>query len=243
MGASGTPILKTITADDVGVTMDFGQEVSAILLTNNGANDVFFAVGTVAPAASRGDGRYGLQAGKSIALSDLAIQTLTFICATGLTASVSGAGLPGVPPAQAAIGIGQPAAAPAAPAGFYVEWNGPVAASGPSPKTDIKVCNVPVNGATSAVATCPSGKVRFFGTFETYLQFDGGPAWQLANILILTWNGCFASLNVTEVSTPVDCTGKLNLTGIKCIVTEAGQNVTLSGLIHVVGTAEAKTLV
>jgi len=206
-----------------------------VLLLNLGPNTAYFADGIVAPTPSVGNGRYGLQSGEILALPSVNIKNLSFCCAAVETASIQAMGMPN----GALDGV---APAPAAAGGFYVEWNGPVAASGPSPKTSLVACSVPVNGATSAAATCPSGKVRYAGTFQTYLQFDGG-AWQLANNLILAWGGCFAILNVTEVSTPVDCTGKSNLTGIKCIVTEVGQNVTLSGLIHVVGTAEVKTSV
>jgi hypothetical protein len=51
----------------------------------------------------------------------------------------------------------------------------------------------------------------------------------------------FAS--VTETPTPVNCTGKILLTGIKYIVTAPGKSVALSGDVRVMGVGKAVTAV
>jgi hypothetical protein len=94
MGASGTPIFKTVAADDVGVTLDFGQQVKSFALRNDGPSVVYFTEGAIAPSASRGNGRFGLNVDESISLPKLGIQKLSFICATGQTASVQAIGAP-----------------------------------------------------------------------------------------------------------------------------------------------------
>jgi hypothetical protein len=73
---------------------------------------------------------------------------------------------------------------------------------------------------------------------DTFLQFDGG-AWEQAFRTIVIDHTLFAS--VTETPTPVNCSGKLLLTGIKCIVIATGRSVTLSGDVRVMGIGKAVT--
>lgn len=124
--------------------------------------------------------------------------------------------------------------------GFYVRWGvttAPTAGPGASPQEDIVApLTVAVNGATKCVATCPSGTFVAAGELYIYVKFDAG-AYQLANKITCTGGGCCGSLTVTEAPTPVDCTGATNLTGIKCIVEEMGETVTLSGDVYVIGTS------
>ena len=137
---------------------------------------------------------------------------------------------------------------PAIPAtivrGFYVSAT-PIAGSFLSPQQDIITCSVDVNGALWAIATAASTTVARYPTsdcqLDTYLEFDSTNVYTLACRTIfrsVTVNG-----SITETPTPVNCTGKLLLTGIKCIVTSVGNNVTVSGDVRVMGVGKAVTAV
>lgn len=93
---------------------------------------------------------------------------------------------------------------------------------------------IPVNGATKCIATCPSGDFTNEGALYTYVKFDAG-IWQLVNTLVAEPGGCCYGLTVTESPSPVDCTGKTLLTGIKAVGEEMGYSVSIAGTIHVMG--------
>lgn len=123
--------------------------------------------------------------------------------------------------------------------GFYVSAS-PAAGPGASPQQNIITCAVDINGALWAVASGPSGTFVAEGQVDTYLQFDNG-SWQLACSTIVASAGCGYGLTITETPTPISCNGKLKLTGIKCIATETGQTVTLSGDVRVMGIGKGAT--
>lgn len=108
--------------------------------------------------------------------------------------------------------------------------------SGASPQEEVNAValNVPVNGATVVIATCPSGDFEYEGTLNTYVKFDAG-GWVLANTCIVESGGCGYGLIVTHSPVEVDCTGKTALTGIKCEAVEPGATVTVDGIVYVVG--------
>ena len=95
MGAVGTPIMKTVAVTATGVVMDFGQQVSAVTIRNDGPSTVYFAEGTTFPTPTRGDGRYALEPGEFINLADLSAYKLAFICAVAGTATVQSVAVPG----------------------------------------------------------------------------------------------------------------------------------------------------
>jgi hypothetical protein len=139
------------------------------------------------------------------------------------------------------------APAPAIPAtivrGFYVSAT-PIAGSAASPQEDpIEPLTVDVNGALWAIATAASTTLPITATgcmIDTYLKFDNG-AYTLACRTI--FSGSTLHTSITETPTPVNCTGKLLLTGIKCIVTSVGNNVTVAGDVRVMGVGKAVTAV
>ena len=223
MGASGTPIFKTAAANATGVTVDLGQQVAGVALRNDGPDTVFWAVGGTPPSPTKGDGRCSLDVNKSISLAGLSISELSFICATAETATVQ---IAAVPQGEAVL---EDVAAAAGAGGFFVSTNiGP--AFGPSPTEYIKPCAVDVNGALWAIATLassvlyPNGILSY--ALRTYLQFDGG-AWQSAGSMLISTESIQS--NITFVPIPVDCSGKLQLTGIKCVATHLGKTISFIG--------------
>jgi len=237
MGASGTPIFKTAAANATGVTVDLGQQVAGVALRNDGPDTVFWAVGGTPPSPTKGDGRCSLDVNKSISLAGLSISELSFICATAETATVQ---IAAVPQGEAVL---EDVAAAAGASGFYVSAT-PIVGYALSPQQDIITCSVDVNGALWAIATAASTTVFNYPIsdcqLDTYLKFD-------ADDYVLACRTIFRSftlnVSITETPTPVNCTGKLLLTGIKCIVTSVGNNVTVSGDVRVMGVGKAVTAV
>jgi hypothetical protein len=235
MSASGTPIFKTAAANATGVTVDLGQQVAGVALRNDGPDTVFWAVGGTPPSPTKGDGRCSLDVNKTINLAGLSVSELSFICATAETATIQ---IAAVPQGEAIL---EEVAAAAGASGFYVSAS-PAAGPALSPQEDIIPCAVDVNGALWAIATGASATVSPWPVslyqIDTFLQFDGG-AWEQAFRTIVIDHTLFAS--VTETPTPVNCSGKLLLTGIKCIVIATGKSVTLSGDVRVMGIGKAVT--
>ena len=134
---------------------------------------------------------------------------------------------------------------PAIPAtivrGFYVSAT-PIVGSFLSPQEDPIICSVDVNGALWAIATAASTTVSAYPIsscrIDTYLKFDADD-YVLACRTILS--SATVNVSITETPTPVNCTGKLLLTGIKCIVTSPGNKVTVSGDVRVMGVGKAVT--
>lgn len=237
MGASGTPIFKTAAANATGVTVDLGQQVAGVALRNDGPDTVFWAVGGTPPSPTKGDGRCSLDVNKSISLAGLSISELSFICATAETATVQ---IAAVPQGEAVL---EDVAAAAGASGFYVSAT-PIVGYALSPQQDIITCSVDVNGALWAIATAASTTVSAYPIsscrIDTYLKFDADD-YVLACRTILS--SATVNVSITETPTPVNCTGKLLLTGIKCIVTSVGNNVTVSGDVRVMGVGKAVTAV
>jgi hypothetical protein len=132
--------------------------------------------------------------------------------------------------------------------GFYARWQGfSVDPDNPAETPEIP-CNIPINGATKAIATCPSSTIEFLDVDESadiyiYLKFDS-VAWALANRISIDFTagccGCAGgySVVVSETPTPIDITGRTALRGIKAVAeTLDGESCTLSGDIYVMGTA------
>ena len=238
MGASGTPIFKTAAANATGVTVDLGQQVAGVALRNDGPDTVFWAVGGTPPSPTKGDGRCSLDVNKSISLAGLSISELSFICATAETATVQ---IAAVPQGEAVL---EDVAAAAGASGFYVSAT-PSASLGSSPQEWISPpLTVDVNGALWAIATAASTTVSAYPIsscrIDTYLKFDADD-YVLACRTILS--SATVNVSITETPTPVNCTGKLLLTGIKCIVTSVGNHVAVSGDVRVMGVGKAVTAV
>jgi hypothetical protein len=123
--------------------------------------------------------------------------------------------------------------------GFYARWTDPSSVAG-SPCEDSQAFTAPVNGALWAIATLPS----CFGvisevTVKTFLKFDLDD-YVVANTGIIALCGCCGGMSLTINPTPVNCTGKTNLTGIKCTAVEAGNlALELSGEVYAQGSAAA----
>jgi hypothetical protein len=124
--------------------------------------------------------------------------------------------------------------------GFYTTVE---VAKGPgaSPQTDTHSVNagtltaVPVNGATTVIATAASGLFQNEGSCLTEVEFDSDGVWIPATVSIAEPGGCCYGLTLTNEATPVDCTGKTALTGVRCTATEPGETVELSGIISIMG--------
>jgi len=130
--------------------------------------------------------------------------------------------------------------------GFYVKWNGPDDTGDPgSDEIEDPDINVPIAGATKVTATLPSVsgvKVSALPvTIKTLLRFDGG-GYEVANTCLINSSGCGTTMTVTETPSPVDCSGKTALTGIKCTVAQDGTvtGLKLSGEVYIVGTAATR---
>jgi hypothetical protein len=130
--------------------------------------------------------------------------------------------------------------------GFVVKWEAPFGPSDVgSPASDLIGCNILLNGAKTVLANLPScSKVNSIVTLQTWVQFDDG-FYELVNSGVLSTAGCCASTHAITVSpTPVDCSGKIKLTGIQCFAIEVGNAaLILSGEIYVLGTSGPETIV
>jgi hypothetical protein len=108
----------------------------------------------------------------------------------------------------------------------------PITSGSPADKT--VVTDVSVNGATTAIASPASALFVVEGALYTYLQFDNG-LWQLAHTCVVEPGGCCGGVTVTNTPSPIDCTGKIKLTGVRCVAEELGETSELSGDVVVMG--------
>ena len=119
--------------------------------------------------------------------------------------------------------------------GFYTEVALAGATGSPAVDNEAGTLNVDVNGATKAIVTPCSAEFIFEGAIYVYLEFDNVMGLTPAMTVVVEPGGCCGGLTVTCQSVPVDCTGKLKLTGVKCEAEEMGETSVLDGTIQIMG--------
>lgn len=102
---SRTPQIRAGLADAIGVVLSWDAvgEMGAVYIRSIGPDTVFIAFDALPAAASRGDGRFGLEPNEALNLDDISYTTIGLLCAGGETATVEAVGL--IRPGNAGQGI------------------------------------------------------------------------------------------------------------------------------------------